>query len=112
MSFGLRQAAANPSFFSILRRLIFTYPVTQELLTSSTFKLINPRNHVIATDQVSLRLPASSISGLSDEAVLALFTRGFFGGSVFAIERLYMKMGGWRVIPSGYTGKFLARGYR
>ncbi|KFY42162.1 hypothetical protein V495_04644 [Pseudogymnoascus sp. VKM F-4514 (FW-929)] len=101
---GLRQASTNPSFLSILRSLVFTYPVTQELLTSSTFKLINPRNHVIVTDQVSVRLPASSISGLSDEAVLALFTRGFFGGRVFAIERLYMKLGGWRVIPTGYTG--------
>ncbi|KFZ20629.1 hypothetical protein V502_03111 [Pseudogymnoascus sp. VKM F-4520 (FW-2644)] len=101
---GLRQTAANPSFLSILRSLVFTYPVTQELLTSSTFKLINPRNHVIVTDQVSVRLAASSISGLSDEAVLALFTRGFFGGKAFAIERVYMKMGGWRIIPSGYTG--------
>ncbi|KFY50728.1 hypothetical protein V496_09203 [Pseudogymnoascus sp. VKM F-4515 (FW-2607)] len=101
---GLRQASANPSFLSILRSLVFTYPVPQELLTSSTFKLLNPRNHVIVTDQVSIRLPASSISGLSDEAVLALFTRGFFGGKVFAIERLYMKLGGWRIIPRGYTG--------
>ncbi|KFY75768.1 hypothetical protein V499_04273 [Pseudogymnoascus sp. VKM F-103] len=101
---GLRQASANPSFLSILRSLVFTYPVTQELLTSSTFKLINPRNHVIVTDQVSVRLPASSISGLSDEAVLALFTRGFFGGKVFAIERLYMKLGGWKTIPTGYSG--------
>lgn len=105
---GLRQASANPSFLSILRSLVFTYPVPQELLTSSTFKLLNPRNHVIVTDQVSIRLPASSISGLSDEAVLALFTRGFFGGKVFAIERLYMKLGGWRIIPRGYTGRLLA----
>ncbi|OBT48627.1 hypothetical protein VE00_00835 [Pseudogymnoascus sp. WSF 3629] len=101
---GLRQASANPSFLSILRSLVFTYPVTQELLTSSTFNLINPRNHVIVTDQVSVRLPASSVSGLSDEAVLALFTRGFFGGKVFAIERLYMKLGGWKTIPTGYSG--------
>jgi hypothetical protein len=107
---GLRQASANPSFLSILRSLVFTYPVTQELLTSSTFNLINPRNHVIVTDQVSVRLPASSISGLSDEAVLALFTRGFFGGKVFAIERLYMKLGGWKTIPTGYSGKLLASG--
>ncbi|KFZ11504.1 hypothetical protein V501_04734 [Pseudogymnoascus sp. VKM F-4519 (FW-2642)] len=109
---GLRQASANPSFLSILRSLVFTYPVTQELLTSSTFKLINPQNHVIVTDQVSVCLPASSISGLSDEAVLALFTRGFFGGKVFAIERLYMKLGGWKTIPTGYSGKLLASGSR
>ncbi|KFY29722.1 hypothetical protein V494_08511 [Pseudogymnoascus sp. VKM F-4513 (FW-928)] len=101
---GLRQASANPSFLSILRSLIFTYPVTQEFLTSSTFELVNPKHHDVVTDQVSIRLPASSVSSLSDEAALALFTRGFFGGRVFAFERLYMKMGGWRVIPTGYTG--------
>ncbi|KFY06990.1 hypothetical protein V492_07547 [Pseudogymnoascus sp. VKM F-4246] len=101
---GLRQASANPSFISIFRSLIFTYPVTQEFLTSSTFELVNPKHHDVVTDQVSIRLPASSVSSLSDEAALALFTRGFFGGRVFAFERLYMKMGGWRVIPTGYAG--------
>jgi hypothetical protein len=105
---GLRQAPTNLSFLSILRSETFKYSVTEQFLTSSSFKLVNPRNHVNASDQVSIRLPASSISGLSDEAVLALFTRGFFAGKVFTIERLILKTWMGNFLPAWYTGRLLA----
>ena len=98
---GLQQQS---SFFDIARSSEFTLSVSKEFRNSSSVSLINPRHHRIATDQVSLRLPTISFSGLSDEAVLALFTKGFFGGWVFSIERWIMKMGGWRILPVGYTG--------
>ena len=97
---GLHQ---RTSFFSIVRSSGFTASVSKEFLESPAAALINPRHHCIATDQVSLQLPAVSFSGLDDEAVLALFTRGFFGGWIFAIERLIMKVGGWRLLPVWFT---------
>ncbi|KAF9065948.1 hypothetical protein BDP27DRAFT_1424341 [Rhodocollybia butyracea] len=100
---GLRKAPAS-SFWAILRNQSYIYPVTKEFLTSSSFKLINPRGHRIATDQVAMRLPSSSISDLNDEAVLALFTRGFFGGKVFCIERFILKVGLAKIMPARYTG--------
>jgi len=92
------------SFINILRSQTFTYSVTEEFLTSKTVKLLNPRAHKIKTDQVTINLPASSIAGLDDEAVLALLSRGFWGGWCFTIERLFMKYGGWRVLPGRDTG--------
>lgn len=73
---GLNQ---QHSFLDIVRSSKSTLPVSQGFLESSSASLINPRHHRIATDQVSLRLSASSITGLDDEAVLTLFTKGFFG---------------------------------
>ncbi len=98
---GLNQ---QHSFLDIVRSSKFTLPVSQGFLESSSASLINPRHHRIATDQVSLRLSASSITGLDDEAVLTLFTKGFFGGWVFSIERLIMQVGGSKLLPARYSG--------
>ncbi|KAF9065947.1 hypothetical protein BDP27DRAFT_1331333 [Rhodocollybia butyracea] len=63
-----------------------------------------PRGHRIATDQIAMRLPASAISGLNDEAVLALFTRGFFGGIIFRIEWFILRIALGKINPAKYTG--------
>lgn len=102
---GLHQ---QDSFLNILRRQTFTYPVSRELLTDTSAKLINPRGHRVATDTVSIKLPASSVAGLNDEAILALFTKGFFGGVIFAPERFILCIGGWRVLPAQYSGRELS----
>lgn len=98
---GLHQ---QHSFLDIVRSSEFTLSVSQGFLKSSSADLINPRHHRVATDQVSLRLPVISIGALDDEAVLALFTKGFFGGWVFSFERYIMKIGGSKLLPVRYTG--------
>ena len=98
---GLHQRA---SFFNLVRSSDLTLSVSEEFWKSSSVTLINPRHHRIATDQISLRLPAISFSGMNDDAVLTLFTRGFFEGWVFSVEKWIMKMGGWRILPARYTG--------
>jgi hypothetical protein len=80
--------------------------VRSEFLTSSSFQFVNPRHHVPGTDTVSQTFPESAVAGLSDEQVLALFSRGFFGGFIFGIERTVLRMGGWRLLPARYTGGF------
>lgn len=92
------------AFLHSLRQSSYTYSVNQALLTSSTFKIINPRHHVVATDNVSQNLPARSLEGLDDEKILALFTSGFFGGFVFSLERWALWMGAWRFLPARFTG--------
>ncbi|KAG9236591.1 hypothetical protein BJ875DRAFT_218022 [Amylocarpus encephaloides] len=93
-------------FLTLLRHQTFTYtlPPSSTLLTSKTMTLVNPLSHIIKTDCVSLRLPASTIAGLDDEAVLALFTRGFFGGWVFAIEGVMMRLGLYKIFSNKYSG--------
>lgn len=92
-------------FFQSLRQSYFTNPVSPEFLSSSSFKFVNPRHHVVATDKVAQRFPAAAVSGLSDEQVLALFSRGFFSGFVFGFERLILRIGGYNILPARYTGE-------
>ncbi|KAK2768395.1 hypothetical protein FQN54_000250 [Arachnomyces sp. PD_36] len=92
-------------FLQSLRESQYTHSVDQDFLTSSTFNYINPKHHHVAsTDTLSQTLPPSSISGRSDEEILASFTKGFFGGPVFAFESFLLRYGGWRLIPAGFTG--------
>lgn len=95
----------SASFFQSLRRSSYTYPASEGLLTSSTFNIINPRHHVVATDNVSEIVSAKDVSGLDDEKILALFTCGFFGGFVFAPERWVLGMGAGSLLPARYTGE-------
>src|ERR1700716_3650644 len=104
---GLHSLARGPFFFYSLYLSCYTLPVSPEFLNSSSFNFVNPRHRVITTGNVSQVFPASAIAGLSDETVLALFTRGFFGGFVFAPERFILKMGGWNLLPARYTGELL-----
>jgi hypothetical protein len=93
----------SSSVFSIFRSQEFTYTISQSLLGSPTFHVINPLNHCAKGDRVSTWLPASAVLGLTDEAVLALLTKGFFGGWVFAIEGWVMWACGG-VLPAVYEG--------
>lgn len=72
------------------RRSITTVDsVPESLQTSDTVKhVVNPRGHVASSDSLymDLELPEKA-RNLSDEALLAAFVRGFFGGRVFAAER-------------------------
>ncbi|EPE37029.1 hypothetical protein GLAREA_09192 [Glarea lozoyensis ATCC 20868] len=91
------------SYFSIFRALRFDWTASQAFLTSPTFRVVNPRNHITKGDRVSVRVSPSVVSGLQDEAILALLTKGFFGGWVFFME-------GWAMrtfhplLPAIYTG--------
>ncbi|KAI9933629.1 hypothetical protein MW887_008102 [Aspergillus wentii] len=91
------------TFVSSLSQSTYSLPVSRQFLQSPSFNFINPRHHVIATDKVTQIIPESAISNLNDENVLSLFTRGFFGGFVFAFERTVLRMGGYRLLPAGYT---------
>ncbi|QGA22081.1 hypothetical protein EYB26_009795 [Talaromyces marneffei] len=90
-------------FFRSLRQSHYTLPIRPEFLTSSSFEIVNPRNHITNTDKVVQVLPASAIADLSDETVLALFSAGFFGGFIFGIERFLLNIGGHNILPSRYT---------
>jgi hypothetical protein len=91
------------SFLSIYRAQEFAYAVSQSFLTSPTFHVINPLNHCVKGDKISVRVPISAVSGLEDESILALLTKGYFGGWVFAIEGWAMRaLGG--VLPARYEG--------
>ncbi|OGE50863.1 hypothetical protein PENARI_c015G11420 [Penicillium arizonense] len=94
----------RPYFFQSLGLSQSTVSVRPEFLASSSFQFVNPRHHVAGTDTVSQVFPESAVAGLSDEQVLALFSRGFFGGFVFAFERTALRVGGWRLLPARYTG--------
>jgi len=91
----------HSSFLSIFRSQEFTWTVSQSFLNSPTFHVINPRNHCAKGDKVSIKLSASAVSGLKDEAILALLTKGFFGGWVFAMEGWTMRAFGG-VLPARY----------
>ncbi|CAK7205366.1 hypothetical protein SEUCBS139899_008136 [Sporothrix eucalyptigena] len=91
-------------FFRSLVRSSYAHGVSKDLLTSTTFGLANPRNHVIGADGVSQTLPASAAAGLTDEEILALFSSGFFGGFVFRIESWLLRWVGARFLPARYTG--------
>jgi hypothetical protein len=82
---------SRSSYFAIFRALEFNSTASQVFLDSPTFHIVNPRNHITKGDTVSVKLSPSVVSGLQDEAVLALLTKGFFGGWVFALEGWAMR---------------------
>lgn len=56
-------------------------------------KLVNPRGHILAGDTRSIDLDVSDRAArIKDEAILAAFTRGFFGGSIFAPEKVFLNV--------------------
>lgn len=103
MVFSLPEAIARSPFFRSLRQSRSSIPVRSGYLNSASINFINPRHHVISTDRTTQDFPASAVEGLSDENVLALFTRGFFGGFVFGFERIFLQLGGYRMLPAHYT---------
>lgn len=96
------------SFLESLFHSHYSTPVRPEFLASASFRFVNPRHHVTGTDSITQVFPEVTVTGLSDEEVLALFTRGFFGGFVLGFERLALRMGAWRLLPARYTGEQLS----
>ena len=92
-------------FFQSLYQSYYTTPVSPEFLSSPSFKFVNPRNHAVGTDKIVQRLPATAVAGLSDEQVIAMFSRDFFSGFVFGFERLILRIGGHNLLPARYTGE-------
>ncbi|EFE42171.1 hypothetical protein TRV_03085 [Trichophyton verrucosum HKI 0517] len=90
-------------FFSRSRRIIYSpQPLTSFHETRSE-ALINPHGYAIVEDCLIARVKADTLvhstlfpgknlplGQLSDEELLARFTRGFFGGIIFAAERFIL----------------------
>jgi len=75
------------------RRITEVDIIPQSLFNSATRKtMINPHDHTSMVDSrfMDVDVPAAA-QGLKDEALLAAFVRGFFGGQVFAPERALLR---------------------
>lgn len=73
--------------------IIETDSIPDSLQQSRTHRdVVNPREHIALYDTryMDIQLPAVA-KGPSDEALLAAFLRGFFGGRVFAPERALLR---------------------
>jgi hypothetical protein len=86
------------------RFLPYSYTISPSLLNSQTYQTVNPRNHITTYD--TFTSPRLSIpSSLSDDQILARFTKGFFGRRVFWFERtLFSYVIGGKHRVAGYTG--------
>lgn len=60
--------------------------------SSATYKIVNPRCHQGLTDTRAIFLSAQEIGQLSDEEILARFTKGYFGGWIFTPELTFFKV--------------------
>jgi hypothetical protein len=75
------------------RRIIEVDSIPDSLNDSITRKtMINPHGHTSLVDSrfMDVDMPAAA-QGLKNEALLAAFLRGFFGGLVFAPERALLR---------------------
>jgi hypothetical protein len=60
--------------------------------------IVNPRNFKTAQDSLTLRIPERRLPPtITDEEILARFSKGFFGGWVFWPEKMIFLISGWRV---------------
>ncbi|EFE30541.1 uncharacterized protein ARB_02461 [Trichophyton benhamiae CBS 112371] len=105
-------------FFSRSRRIIYSpQPLTSFHETRSE-ALINPHGYAIVEDCLIARVKADTLvqstlfpgkklplGQLSDEELLARFTRGFFGGIIFAAERFILASGGWKLMAVQIKGE-------
>ncbi|EGD94389.1 hypothetical protein TESG_01908 [Trichophyton tonsurans CBS 112818] len=93
-------------FFSRSRRIIYSQQPLTSFHKTRSEALINPHGHTIVEDCLIARVKADTLvqstlfpgkklplGQLSDEELLARFTRGFFGGIVFAAERFILASG-------------------
>ena len=95
---------ALTSTLHLLRATTLSSSISPTYLHSRTLTLINPQTYKYLSDTISLTLHASQLSTLDDTAVLALFTRGFFGGWAFRLEGLFMRAGGYKFLPPNFMG--------
>ena len=82
-----RQISAVPT-----SKITVADAVPPSFLRSKAFSIVNPRGYAGSNDtrSVVIELPQSKASE-SDEQILANFVEGFFGGWVFAPERLMLQ---------------------
>ncbi|KAJ6440117.1 low temperature requirement protein A [Purpureocillium lavendulum] len=105
-----RRVSATP-----LRTITSADTVSETFAKSATIReLVNPRGHFAWCDSrsVTLELPrresreekdgAACDEGVSDQALLASFVKGFFGGRVFALERI--GLGVLQLQPGAFKG--------
>ena len=86
------------SSLTLLRFIHLSPGASKDYLSSHTLTLLNPHTYPSNADTLSIHLPSSAISHLSDERILALFTKGFFGGPIFRIESWLLRAGLWKII--------------
>ena len=86
------------SSLSLLRSIHLSPGASKDYRSSHTLTLLNPHTYPSNADTISIHLPSSFISHLSDERILALLTEGFFGGPIFRIESWLLRAGLWKVV--------------
>lgn len=75
------------------RNFDFSYCATAGHDQSLAFKLLNPKAFPTEQDTFSISIPKRQlVAGISDEEILARFTRGFFGGWIFTPERWFFTL--------------------
>lgn len=105
-------------FFSRSRQIIYSPQPLTSFHESRSEALINPRGYAIVEDCLIARVKADTLvqstlfpgknlplGQLSDEELLARFTRGFFGGIIFAAERFILTSGGWKLMAVQIKGE-------
>src|ERR1700709_710246 len=73
----------HPLSASKSRTITSTNSLSKSCAASPSLQIINPRNHQTVQDTRSIFLSKQEIGELSDEEILARFTKGFFGGWIF-----------------------------
>lgn len=73
---------------SISRAIDFSWEPTPAHATSMPMSLLNPKSCKIESNSCSMSISLDKLKPeITDEEILAKFTKGFFGGWVFAFER-------------------------
>ncbi|RAL03581.1 uncharacterized protein BO80DRAFT_401730 [Aspergillus ibericus CBS 121593] len=70
------------------RNMDFTWQATPGHSKSFSSRILNPRDGPVDEESYSLRIPTRELpAGITDEELLARFTKGAFGGWIFTPER-------------------------
>ncbi|OQE44095.1 hypothetical protein PENCOP_c002G08837 [Penicillium coprophilum] len=70
------------------RNMEFTWQATPGHSKSFPLSVLNPKHYPVDQESYSLRIPAKNLPhGITDEEVLARFSKGVFGGWIFTPER-------------------------
>lgn len=73
-------------------------------------ELSSPQQQDGTIDWRCITLGQNEVNKLSDEQVLAAFTKGFFGGWMFVPERVVfaaVKVAGVKALPAGFGGQYI-----
>lgn len=73
-----------------LRNIKVLYQATRGHENSFPMSIANPKGYPVDQESYSLIIPSSKLKvAISDEEILARFTKGFFGGWSFTLERWF-----------------------